>query len=59
MAEAPYDGAVGWEDWAQLGIPGAGVSLPGLQRGLRKEGHWRRCFAGALGLWVLGERVEA
>ena len=38
---------------------GAGVSLPGLEKGLRKEGHRRRCFAGALGLWVLEETAEA
>ena len=39
--------------WA---FQGAGVSLPGLERGLWKEGPQRRCFAGALGFW---ERAEA
>ena len=33
MAEVPYDGAVGWEDRAQPGIPGGRHQLAGAGEG--------------------------
>ena len=47
--EAPYDMLSAGEDGAQRACQGTGIRLPGLERGLRKEGHQQEVLSGSPG----------